>query len=163
MGDEIETHEQKEDTHGEACKNLSPFETKGVPYGRTLPDFEVAENVNYHTDGGGYSIEEYEVGQCCEGQRSSSRVQNIHCYQNMTRTPGYSSGLFFRHACPCLSECRDGQRGGERKRCTWGWLEEDLMLCRNTAMFVSVPSAFANVLFTFVSAQKFCTNTKSKR
>jgi hypothetical protein len=37
------------------------------------------------------------------------------------------------------------------------------MLGGNTAVFVSMPSPFANVLFAFVSAQKFCAITESKR
>jgi hypothetical protein len=59
VGDEIETHEEEEDGHGEASEHFCAFETEGMTDGTSFPDFEVVEYVHNDADRGAYRIEEY--------------------------------------------------------------------------------------------------------
>lgn len=48
MRDQIETHEKKEDGHGETGQYFCSFETEGMSNGGAFPDFEIAEDINDH-------------------------------------------------------------------------------------------------------------------
>lgn len=61
VGDEVKAHEEEEDRHGEACKNLSTLESKRMSNAGALPHFEIAKDVDHNANCGTYGIKEYQV------------------------------------------------------------------------------------------------------
>ena len=120
----------------------------------TLPHFEIAEHIDGYADRGGYGVEEDEVGEGSESKGPGGRVQNVHRYKSVASTPGNPCRLFLRSACPSLCQGRNWQRCRKCKGCPRRWLGEDLVLCADTAVFVSMASPLADILVFCVSIAK---------
>lgn len=94
------------------------------------------------------------MGERCERQGTSGRVEDVNGDQRMADRPYEPAGLILRSACPRFFVCWYGEGGRESKRRSRWWFEEDLMLGGNGTVFISMTSALANVLFNSVSICK---------
>lgn len=68
VGDEVEAHEEEEHRHGEAGEDFGALEPERVPHAASLPDFEVAEDVDDDAEHCAEGVEEDEVREGGEGE-----------------------------------------------------------------------------------------------
>ena len=144
VGDEVHAHEEEEHAHREAGEDFGALESERVPDAGALPHLEVGEHVDDHAQHGTEGVEEYEVGECGEGQRAGRAPERVGCDGHVADGPVETLFLLGGHAAPAFGEGGYGEGGWQRNWGAGSGLEEDLV--GDAAVFVFVAAPLANAL-----------------
>ena len=125
--DEVETHEEEEDGHGEPGEDFEALEAEGVPDGGAGPDFEVAEDVDDDAEHGAEGVEEDQVRERGEGEGSLGGPKGVGCYEGVGDGPVEALGLVGGHGAAAFFEGGDGEGVGDLGGRSGGRFEEELV------------------------------------